>query len=396
MSRSAGGPPLPNRADRIDRRIVGCLFAATLLAFTGIGSLLPVLPRYVTEVLDGDAVTVGVVMGSYTVSGLLVRPFAGRMSDRRGRRPVALLALGALAVSGSMLFAATSVALLICARLVLGIGQGSMNTTMNLWVIDATPRDRRGQMIGLVGVAIWGGLALGPVAGQYLLTHISYEAVWLLAVVAPLMGAGIVRLVPDHRQPGVAEVPAPWLPRAAVRPGVALLLTTLGWGTASGFVVLHLSSRGVAHGATVFTAYGLTIVAARVVAGRLPDVMGPRLAVMAGGTSQAVGLSLIAIAQSAPVAIWGGAVLGFGTSLVFPSLAVMVLTRADPSQHGAALGAFTSFFDAGVGLGAPFAGLIAATAGYEAAFWVAAASSLLGMLVAATWRMGATAAVTAP
>ena len=53
--------------------------------------MLPVLPRYVHGPLGYGDVAVGVVIGAYAITGLLLRPFAGRLADRRGRKPTVLL-----------------------------------------------------------------------------------------------------------------------------------------------------------------------------------------------------------------------------------------------------------------------------------------------------------------
>ena len=59
------------------------------------------------------------------------------------------------------------------------------------------------------------------------------------------------------------------------------------------------------------------------------------------------------------MALAGAVVMGTGMSLLFPSLALIVTRRVDEERRGAAIGSFTAFFDVGVGLGAPFAGIIA-------------------------------------
>src|SRR4051794_41464775 len=67
--------------------------------------------------------------------------------------------------------------------------------------------------------------------------------------------------------------------------------------------------------------------------------------------------------------------MGIGFSLLFPSLALIVMNRVGEAGRGAAMGAFTAFFDVGVGLGAPLAGAVAALAGYPVAFYVAAGAA---------------------
>jgi predicted MFS family arabinose efflux permease len=55
----------------------------------------------------------------------------------------------------------------------------------------------------------------------------------------------------------------------------------------------------------------------------------------------------------------------------------------DDERRGAALGAFTAFFDIGVGLGGPIAGATAAVAGYAAVFYISAAAALASAALAA-------------
>ena len=66
------------------------IFAVTFCGLLAVGAVLPVLPRYVHGPLDGGNVAVGIVIGSYAITGLLLRPFAGRFADRRGRKPTVL------------------------------------------------------------------------------------------------------------------------------------------------------------------------------------------------------------------------------------------------------------------------------------------------------------------
>jgi predicted MFS family arabinose efflux permease len=76
--------------------------------------------------------------------------------------------------------------------------------------------------------------------------------------------------------------------------------------------------------------------------------------------------------------------MGFGFSVLFPSLALMVVNQAGDARRGAALGTFTAFFDIGMGVGALVAGAVASGAGYPGAFWVAAgAAAVGGALIAA-------------
>ena len=133
--------------------------------------------------------------------------------------------------------------------------------------------------------------------------------------------------------------------------GVALLLAQIGYAALAGFLVLHLDEIGVGHGAAVFTAFAITVVGSRLLLSWLPDRIGPRASVGLAATAQAVGLVLIAVAGSLAVVVAGALVMVTGFSLSFPSLALIVVDEVDERTRGAAMGAFTAFFDVGVGIG---------------------------------------------
>ena len=62
----------------------------------------------------------------------------------------------------------------------------------------------------------------------------------------------------------------------------------------------------------------------------------------------------------------------------------MVVGEVGEDRRASALGAFTAFFDIGVGLGGPLAGAMAAVAGYPAVFVLAAAAAVSAAWLAAT------------
>jgi len=208
-----------------------------------------------------------------------------------------------MTVAGGLYFADLGVGGLVAARLVLGFGEGMVFTAGATWTVDLAPPGRRGQAIGLFGLAIWGGLSVGPPIGEALLALGSYGAVWTFAVAAPVLGALLAARIPDDHEP----VPPsgerqPWIPVAARGPGTALALCNVGYAALAGFVVLHLERTGAGHGPLVFTAFAVAVVATRLVAGRLPDRLGARRCAVAAAFAEAAGLTVVAASSSAVVA----------------------------------------------------------------------------------------------
>jgi MFS family permease len=373
-------PAAPDRAQRPGLAFAG-LFGVTFCGLLAVGAVLPVLPRYVHGPLGAGDVAVGVVIGSYAISGLLLRPIAGRLADRRGRKPTVLIGGLLLCLSGLLYLPSLGLAGLIVARLVLGAGEGSVYTAGSAWIIDLAPPARRGRVLGLYGLAVWGGLSVGPLAGEVLLQTSGYTAVWIFAAAMPLLGALIALRVPDPFEPLTHAEPHPLIAPEAVRPGLAVALASIGYAAVATFIVLHLEARGVGHGALVFGAFAAMIVLTRLLIGDLPDRIGAARVAIGATLGEAVGLVAIAFAHSLPVALVGGMAMGAAFSMLNPSLMLIAVNRVSADARGAAMGTFTAFFDAGVGIGAPLAGLAAALTDYEGAFVLAAAiavgSSLL-------------------
>jgi MFS family permease len=67
------------------------IFAVTLLALMSVGSVIPVLPRYVKGPLGEGDVAVGFVIGAFAFTGLAARPLGGHLADVRGRRIAVIL-----------------------------------------------------------------------------------------------------------------------------------------------------------------------------------------------------------------------------------------------------------------------------------------------------------------
>jgi len=355
------------------------IFAVTFLGLLAVGAVLPVLPRYVHGPLDAGNIGVGVVIGSYAITGLLLRPVAGRIADHRGRKPAVVVGSSLVGLAGFLYLVPAGVPGLIAARLVLGAGEGAVFTAGSAWIVDLAPVGRRGRVIGLYGLAVWSGLSVGPLLGELVQHAGGYHAVWLLAGVLPLLGAVIATQVPDPfvPSPQIEEEHHPLIAREAVRPGTALALGSIGYGTIAAFVVLLLESRGVGHGATVFGAFATMVVLTRLVGGDLPDRIGPARVAVAAACVEAAGLATIAAAHSLPTALAGALAMGAAFSLLYPSLSLIVVNSVSYRRRGAALGTFTAFFDAGVGLGAPLAGAAAALTSYEGAFLLASAIALI-------------------
>ncbi len=352
------------------------LFIVTNLGLLAVGATLAVLPDYVKDELNGSDLEVGIVSGAFALTGIVCRPIAGNLADSRGRKPTVMLGASLAAIAGALYFVPAGIPGLIVARLFLGAGEGTVFTAGSAWNVDMAPPERRGRMIGLYGLAIWTGLTLGPPIGVLMEHAGGINLVWAFATGAPLLGAVIAARLPESYEVAPAEDRGPFISREALGPGVTFALSVVGFAAVSAFIVLSLDDRGIGHGPEVFSVFAGTVVATRLLAGQLPDRIGPARCAVGAGLIEAVGLILIGAAESLPVVIAGAVAMGSAFALLFPSLSLVAINRVGPERRGAAMGTFTANFDLGMLVGSPLVGAAAAIGGYGAAFYVAAGAAV--------------------
>ena len=144
------------------------LSASVLAFFVASGLFLPSTPRYAAGPLGGDAFAVGLVVGSFSLSSIVLRPFAGRWADRRGRRVIMIIgaALQVIAAAGHLV--ATTVPVMIVMRLLLGAAEAVYFVAAIAAATDLAPEHRRGEAISLISTSLYLGVAIGPVLSEVL------------------------------------------------------------------------------------------------------------------------------------------------------------------------------------------------------------------------------------
>jgi MFS family permease len=336
----------------------------------------PVLPRLVLDQHHGSQFAVGLAFAVSGVAALFGRPYAGRLAQRHGGR--AVMAAGCLlaAVVGVGYALPLGLVGLMATRVVMGLAESLVFTAGSVWVVALAPVDRRAQIVGYYGLSMWGGWTVGPIVGASLLSLSGYSSVWTLAALVPLLALPVLAALP---RPARTETTTQrLLPRPVLLPGTALALSAFGYAALTGFVVLHLSERGIGFGATMLSLFGVAYVMVRLVAGRLPDRVGPRPVVIFCGLAEGLGLLLITVAPTYWLAAAGALIMGAGFTLLYPALALAVIRRTPEQERGVALGAYTSFWDLGLGVAGLVTGALALI-GYP---WVFALATVLAVAAA--------------
>jgi MFS family permease len=367
---------------------------AGLLYFVALGMLLPVVPLYVEDRLDGGAAAVGVAVGSLFVGAVLLRPYVGRLGDRIGRRVLIIGGALVVAVSTALYGALASLSYLIGIRLVTGLGEAAFFVGAATMVTDLAPAERRGEAVSYWSVAIYGGLALGPALGEQVLGDDRFGLAFVVAAAIALVAAGLGLATSEVERPDDGPVSAPLWNRAALAPGTVLFLGLAGLAAFLAFARLYADDLGMAGAESVFLLYGGFVLCVRIIGARLPDVLGPRRAGTGALVATAAGMIVMGAWRSPAGLLVGTAVFAAGMSLLYPALLLLALDAAPDSERASVVGTFSSFFDLSQGLGALMLGGVAELAGYRGAFVAAAGLALLGLVVLRGGMRGRVAAPT--
>lgn len=345
-------------------------------------------------------------IASFGVVKALSNLFAGRLSDRIGRKGVLIAGwLVGLPVPLIIMFA-PSWGWIIFANVLLGVNQGLCWSTTVIMKIDLVGPARRGLAMGLNEAAGYlavslAALGAGYLAAAYALRPQPFILGIIFAVAGLLLSIFFVRESRGHaaieaqQQGGGAAVAQPsfaqillltsWKDRALFAVSQAGMVNNLNDGMAWGLFPLYFALAGLSIGEVSVLAaiYPAVWGFAQLGTGALSDRLGRKWLISAGMLVQAGGIFVIMLTHSFWPWAGGAVLLGLGTALVYPTLLAAISDVAHPSWRASAVGVYRLWRDGGYAVGALLAGLLADALGLSWAIGVVGGLTLLSGIIVA-------------
>ena len=184
------------------------IFITLLIDVIGLGIIIPVLPKLIQSMINGNLSIASTYAGwltfAYAGMQFLFAPVMGALSDKYGRRPVLLISLFGFGIDYLLMGFAPTIGWLFAGRLISGI-TGASFTTAGAYIADVSPPEKRAQNFGLIGAAFGLGFIIGPVLGGLLGQYgarIPFFAAAALALINWLYGYFILpeSLDQNHRR----------------------------------------------------------------------------------------------------------------------------------------------------------------------------------------------------
>jgi MFS family permease len=358
------------------------------LLFFAFYLLIPIFPLYLIDTFDTSKSLVGIVLSSYTLAALLIRPLSGFLLDLFRRKPQYLIAflVFVLTFIGYPLVATVNLFLLV--RVMHGASFGYVTTAGNSLVVDILPPARRGEGLGFFGVANNLAMVIGPMTS--LMMHekgVEYHYIFYLSIVAGLLGFVFAALIKVEKtfEPNIQRTKGfdRFFLFKGFKAGVTLLLIGVPYGMFMTYLAIYGKELGIDAGLGLFfTLLAVGLVISRLFSGKMVDRGRLNKAIELGLIISVVGMFLLASLQRInlynhdlvhvlffviPV------VLGFGYGLTFPAYNTLFVNLAPNNRRATASSTFMTSWDLGVGAGLVLGGRLAdSTGGLPLAFLIGA------------------------
>jgi MFS family permease len=342
--------------------------------------LLPTLPIFLSR--SGSTETeIGVLIGIFFFSSLVLRPFIGRALLRVHEK--------IFMIAGALLFALTSVGYLfappfwpfLIVRLLQGIGFAFFHTASYTMIANISPKAQLGQSLSYFYLGFNLSGALAPPLGMFLINHFSFTYLFLVCLGLSLCSLFITnrlrrKQVAPQQDSSIED--NSFLSREALPPSIVSLITLFIWGALSAFFPLYAINHGMANPGLFFTTIAIMLILGRALGGKILDLYSKESIILPCLTTYIISMVILAFSKTLPMFILVAVIWGIGHAYLGPTLVVYALDRSG-SSRGPVIGTFMAMSDLGMSLGPVIMGIILNVASYPVMFLCLALAGLINL-----------------
>jgi len=325
--------------------------------------IIPMLPDYLTSLGGGEYK--GLIISLFTITAGLSRPFSGKLADKIGRIPVMIFGAVICFMAGLAYPFVTGIIAFFALRLLHGFSTGFTPTGNAAYVADIVPFNRRGEAMGIIGVAISVGTATGNALGGYIgsvypIDYVFYASA-ITAILSIIILAGMKETLPDKVKFnfGLLKLERGEIiePRV-LSPAIFMALSVFSFGLVLTIMPDYSAHLGISNKGLFFAVFVLASLVVRIVAGKISDKIGRVKVLKVSSFLLAVAMILIAYANTMFLLIGAGVVFGVAVGMNSPTVFAWAIDLSDDHNRGKALATLYIFLEIGIGLGAFISGWI--------------------------------------
>jgi len=323
--------------------------------------LIPELPSYLSNL--GGSEYKGLIIALFTLTAGLSRPFSGKLTDTIGRKPVLIIGAIVCVVSGLFYPILTSVSGFLFLRLVHGFSTGFSPTAIATYVSDIIPKNKLGEAMGIQGLCISTGLALGPALGSYIKLYANYNVLFYSSSLMALLSILLVIRVKEtllHKQPfkiqSLKISKSDILAKEALPAAIITFVTYLGFGVVLTLIPDWSDHLGIINKGTFFIAFTIASVFVRIIAGKISDKHGREIVLKIGLSVLVIALFLLGFLETINGLLFGAIIYGLAMGILSPTINAWTIDLSNPLTKGKSIATMYIALEAGIGFGALFSG----------------------------------------
>ncbi|ADD01833.1 major facilitator superfamily MFS_1 [Thermoanaerobacter italicus Ab9] len=365
--------------ERLWTRSFILMILGTFFLFTAFYMLYPTLPLFIKHI-GGNETHVGLSMGIFMLSAVILRPVIGGLLDWFGRRPFIILGLSLFTLAMYMYNWVNGITALIWLRMLHGVSWAISTTAILTVIADIVPTTRYGEGMGWFGTAMTLAMAIGPMLGMWVVQNLSYHALFLFAVAlsitALLLKFGVKMLF----QPQSDAKRIEFFEKPVLSVAVSVLFLFISYASITTFVPLFADLLKVNSG-LFFLVYSATLFLSRPIAGKLSDQYGEMFVVVPALLISILALIVLSVSTGLFGMLVSAVLYGIGFGSAQPVLQATIVRLVPPDRRGVANASFSTATDLGIGLGAIILGWISKYTSYQILFTISAVSVIFSLLV---------------
>jgi len=352
-----------------DKKIFAVLFFSIFVSVTGVGIVVPLLPVYAYE-LGASGLYIGLVFGAFSLSRTFFLPYFGRLSDKKGRKPLIVAGLLAYALISIGFILSKNVETLIIMRFIQGISSAMLIPVIQAYVGDITPEGSEGLTMGMFNMSMFFGLSLGPLAGGMINEHFSLNTSFLCMGILAFLGFSLCLflLPPTKSERAVSrkkEVVS-WKKLLRDKDLAGLFLFRFAYAACVGVVwgflpvladsEFHLSSSYIG----ILVMLGVFIAGVmQTPMGYMADRFNKRIMILIGGFIIAFAILLFNWADGFGDLFIANVLIGIGGGIAMPALMALAVLKGNTTKAmGSVMGIITMAHSSGMLTGSLVAGLM--------------------------------------
>lgn len=327
--------------------------------------MIPELPDYLESL--GGKEYIGYIIALFTLTAGFSRPFSGKLTDTIGRVPI--MAFGSLVCficSGIYPFVHTVFGFLLL-RFLHGFSTGTKPTATAAYVADIIPEDRRGEAQGMLGIFTATGMSIGPTIGSYLATFTTINVMFYTSS-AFALGSILILLNMKETLPKSQKQPFSlklfkigWIdifePRV-IPAFVVMLLLCFSSGVILTLVADQTKILGMTNKGLFFTISTIASLVVRFLFSKSSDKYGRIPVLIISAILMVVSMIVFAVVDSVWLFVLASILFGFSWGFNTPTLMAWTVDLSHENYRGRALATTYIALEAGIGIGAIFAGYL--------------------------------------